>query len=81
MSWWKSTEREKWASRFALSQPQFHLGLPALDPRSRELYETGLPRGVLVPRLVRKFSVTPATTTDGSDPPVVNCISWKASKS
>jgi type IV secretion system protein VirD4 len=27
-----------------------HVGLPSLDPRSRELYERGLPRGVLLPR-------------------------------
>jgi type IV secretion system protein VirD4 len=50
MSWLWPTEREKWASPFALSELQRHLGLPALDPRSRELYENALPRGVLVPR-------------------------------
>jgi type IV secretion system protein VirD4 len=50
MSWFKPTEREKWASPFALSAPQRHLGLPALDERSRELYERALPRGVRLPR-------------------------------
>ena len=52
MSWWKPTEREKWASPVAWSHPQTHLGLPALDARSRELYERALPRGVLLPRFV-----------------------------
>ena len=52
MSWWKPTEREKWATPLALSQPQAHLGLPALDARSRDLYEHALPRGVRVPRFV-----------------------------
>jgi type IV secretion system protein VirD4 len=50
MSWLFPTEREKWASPFALSPTQSHIGLPALDSRSRELYEKALPRGVLVPR-------------------------------
>lgn len=50
MGWFKQTERERWASPHALSSPQCHLGLPALDPRSRELYERALPRNVLVPR-------------------------------
>ena len=39
-------ERKRWAVPLALSQTQTHLGLPGLDPRSRELYETQLPRGV-----------------------------------
>jgi type IV secretion system protein VirD4 len=52
MSWLFPTEREKWASPFALASPQSYLGLPALDDRSRELYERALPRGVLVPRFV-----------------------------
>lgn len=52
MSWWNPTEREKWASPLALSNPQTHLGLPALDGRSRELYERALPRGVRTPRFV-----------------------------
>jgi type IV secretion system protein VirD4 len=51
MSWLWPTEREKWASPFVLSQPQGHVGLPALDVRSGELYERALPRGVLLPRL------------------------------
>src|ERR1700733_11054169 len=50
MGWFSKTEREKWASPLALSQPQGYLGLPALDARSRELYEKALPRGVLLPR-------------------------------
>ncbi|MGD0185323.1 MAG: type IV secretory system conjugative DNA transfer family protein [Roseiarcus sp.] len=52
MSWWNPTEREKWASPLALSRPQSHLGLGALDDRSRELYGKTLPRGVLLPRFV-----------------------------
>jgi len=52
MSWLFPTEREKWASPLGLAIPQLHLGLPALDSRSRELYEKALPRGVLVPRFV-----------------------------
>ncbi|KAF2989431.1 type IV secretory system conjugative DNA transfer family protein [Methylocystis sp. MJC1] len=50
MSWWKPSEREKWASPLALANPQPHLGLPALDALSRELYERALPRGVRAPR-------------------------------
>jgi len=50
MSWLFPTEREKWASSVDLSRPQRHLGLPALDARSRELYEQALPRNVLLPR-------------------------------
>jgi len=50
MSWLFPTEREKWASPLALSNPQLHLGLPALDARSRELYEKALPRNVPLPR-------------------------------
>src|SRR5580704_14475464 len=52
MSWLFPTEREKWASPLILSEPERHLGLPALDARSRGLYETELPRGVLAPRFV-----------------------------
>jgi type IV secretion system protein VirD4 len=50
MRWFKPTERERWASPHALASPRSHLGLPALDARSRELYERVLPRNVLVPR-------------------------------
>ena len=50
MIWPFSTEREKWASRFTTAPGREQLGLPALDVRSRALYETGLPRGVLLPR-------------------------------
>src|SRR5260370_16516583 len=52
MRWFGPTEREKWASPAALSNPAAYVGLPALDSRSRELFETVLPRGVLVPRFV-----------------------------
>jgi hypothetical protein len=52
MGWLTPTELEKWASPLALSNPQMHLGLPALDGRSRELYERALPRGVRTPRFV-----------------------------
>lgn len=52
MSWLFPTEREKWASPLALCNPQGHLGLPALDAHSRELYERVLPRGVPVPRFL-----------------------------
>jgi type IV secretion system protein VirD4 len=50
MGWFKPTEREKWAASVALSTPQTHLGLPALDVRSQHLYGQALPRGVLLPR-------------------------------
>jgi type IV secretion system protein VirD4 len=36
----------------ALSHPEAHLGLPALDLRGQELYGKLLPRGVMLPRLV-----------------------------
>ncbi len=49
MIWPFSTEKDKWASR-PTSVRARQLGLPALDARSRALYETGLPRGVLLPR-------------------------------
>ena len=52
MGWFEPTEREKWASSFALSDLQAHLGLPALDARSQKLYGETLPRGVLLPRFV-----------------------------
>jgi type IV secretion system protein VirD4 len=52
MAWFKPTERERWCSPHSLSQPQTYLGLPALDHRSRDLYERALPRNVLVPRFV-----------------------------
>lgn len=52
MSWLFPTEREKWATPLALTNPQTHLGLPALDARSQELYGQALPRGVRVPRFI-----------------------------
>lgn len=48
----QQSEREKWQSPLPLVRPDFHLGSPALDPRSRDLYENRLPRGVLMPRQV-----------------------------
>lgn len=50
MVWFRKAEREKWVSPLVHSRPQQHLGLPALDLRSRELYERALPRNVLLPR-------------------------------
>ncbi|WP_426424155.1 type IV secretory system conjugative DNA transfer family protein [Bradyrhizobium genosp. A] len=52
MDWFKS-EREKWATKINTSQAQGLPNLPGFDARSRELYETALPRGVLLPRLAR----------------------------
>jgi type IV secretion system protein VirD4 len=52
MSWWKPTERERWAGPVALARTQRFVGLPAIDGRGRELYEAALPRGVRVPRFV-----------------------------
>ena len=52
MTWFKRSERDKWASPFGLTTPQLHLGLPGLDQRSRELYGKVLPRGVLLPRFI-----------------------------
>jgi hypothetical protein len=49
--WFGPTERQKWASSAALSNPEMRLGLPALDRSSRALFEQALPRGVLAPRL------------------------------
>src|SRR5580658_9883138 len=50
MSWLFPTEREKWATPAWSVRTRPHVGLPALDARSRELYERALPRGVMVPR-------------------------------
>jgi type IV secretion system protein VirD4 len=50
MNWFWKTEREKWALPFGVSGPATHVGLPAMDARSRELYETALPRGVQLAR-------------------------------
>ncbi len=52
MSWWKPTERERWAAPRAVAHTQPFLGLPEIDGRARDLYETGLPRGLRVPRFV-----------------------------
>ena len=43
-------ERDRWAHA-GVSDTARHIGLPALDVRSRALYENALPRGVLLPRL------------------------------
>jgi type IV secretion system protein VirD4 len=45
------TERQKWASPVGANDAASHVGLPAFDDRTRELYEKALPRGVLLPRL------------------------------
>ncbi|MBB5048549.1 type IV secretion system protein VirD4 [Rhodopseudomonas rhenobacensis] len=50
--WFEKSEREKWASPLPLVRPVAHLGLPALDQHARKLYDTSLPRGVLLPRAV-----------------------------
>lgn len=49
---WQKSEYQKWAGRVPLSGGRRQLGLPALDPRSQQLYGQVLPRGVLMPRLV-----------------------------
>ena len=48
---WFRTERQKWAASKATAQFEPQIGLSALDPASRELYEKALPRDVLLPRL------------------------------
>jgi type IV secretion system protein VirD4 len=50
MGLFEPSERKKWASPPGLSQPQRHLGLSALDDRSRDLYERVLPRRVSAAR-------------------------------
>ena len=50
MRLWRRKERDRWPTRLVLANTQQHFGLPAMDARSRQLYEQGLPRGVLVPR-------------------------------
>jgi hypothetical protein len=57
VSWFRKTEHVKWASPAPLPDPQRHLGSPALDPPTRELYETAPPRDVLVPRLAGDVKV------------------------
>ena len=52
MHWFQKPERQRWASPLAFAQTKAQLGLPALDGRSRELYETVLPRGVRLARFV-----------------------------
>lgn len=44
------SEREKWAAKVPLVRPEFHIGLPALDPDSARLYGYALPRNTLMPR-------------------------------
>jgi type IV secretion system protein VirD4 len=46
----QKTERQKWASHAGFARPRPSLGLSALDPLSRDLYERALPRNVLAPR-------------------------------
>src|SRR5271167_3552567 len=50
MDWFKS-ERQKWTTKIHLAQLRSTPTLPGFDARSRELYGTALPRGVLLPRL------------------------------
>jgi type IV secretion system protein VirD4 len=45
-------ERDRWAAPFALARTARHLGLTALDERSRKIYGEALPRGLLMPRLI-----------------------------
>jgi type IV secretion system protein VirD4 len=42
-------EREQWASRLPLVRPEFHVGMPALDPQSARLYQA-LPRNAMIAR-------------------------------
>jgi type IV secretion system protein VirD4 len=50
MDWFKS-ERQKWRTLIDHAQLRSTPTLPGFDARSRELYGTALPRGVLLPRL------------------------------
>lgn len=50
MSWFRKTERARWATPIATARFETRLGLPGLDRRSRYLYEHALPRGVSVAR-------------------------------
>jgi type IV secretion system protein VirD4 len=50
MDWFKS-ERQKWTTPIHAAQLRSDPTLPDFDARSRELYGTALPRGVLLPRL------------------------------
>jgi type IV secretion system protein VirD4 len=50
MDWFKS-ERQKWKTPIDRAQLRRTPTLPGFDARSRELYGTALPRGVLLPRL------------------------------
>jgi type IV secretion system protein VirD4 len=50
MDWFKS-ERQKWTTPIDAARLRSDPTLPGFDARSRELYGTALPRGVLLPRL------------------------------
>ena len=50
MDWLKS-ELRKWATNIATARLPSYPTLPGFDERSRDLYGTALPRGVLLPRL------------------------------
>jgi type IV secretion system protein VirD4 len=52
MRWFRPPERQRWATRLAASRTEAHVGLPELEGRGRELYETALPRGVRLARFV-----------------------------
>lgn len=51
MSWFGNRERKRFAINIEYTRTSERVGLPALDPRSRDLYERALPRRVQVPRL------------------------------
>jgi type IV secretion system protein VirD4 len=48
---WLKSERQKWATPMKRVALRSYPTLPGFDARSRELYGTALPRGVLLPRL------------------------------
>ena len=62
MDWFKS-ERKKWATPIHDASLRDTPTLPGFDERSRELYGTALPRGVLLPRLEPDRNVKRALRT------------------
>jgi type IV secretion system protein VirD4 len=54
MTFWdwlcRRRERDKWASRLSIVNPESHIGIPALDEATARLYGKGLPRNVMMPR-------------------------------
>lgn len=49
---WLRSERRKWRTSIDSAELRRYPTLPVFDERSRELYGTALPRGVLLPRLM-----------------------------